>query len=62
MPKLITSIAHTISTSTLAHGTNPTPWRNKMKLYNITWTQKYSTWPVEDLAAAREVLARIMAK
>jgi hypothetical protein len=33
-----------------------------MKLYNITWTQKYSTWPVEDLAVAREVLARIMAK
>jgi hypothetical protein len=33
-----------------------------MKLYSITWTQKYSTWPVEDLQAAREVLARIMAK
>lgn len=32
-----------------------------MKLYNIAWTQSYSTWPVEDLRAAREVLARIMA-
>ena len=33
-----------------------------MKLYSVSWTQKYLTWPVEDLQAAREVLARIMAK
>jgi hypothetical protein len=33
-----------------------------MKLYSVAWTQKYSTWPVEDLQAARAVLARIMAK
>jgi hypothetical protein len=32
-----------------------------MTLYTIQWTQPYSAWPVEDLAAAREVLARIMA-
>ena len=32
-----------------------------MTLYTIRWTQPYSTWPVEDLQAAREVLARIMA-
>ena len=37
------------------------PWRPKMKLYSVAWTQSYSTWPVEDLRAAREVLARIMA-
>ena len=32
-----------------------------MKLYSVSWTQKYSTWPVEDLTEARAVLARIMA-
>jgi hypothetical protein len=32
-----------------------------MTLYTIQWTQPYATWPVEDLAAARDVLARIMA-
>lgn len=33
-----------------------------MKLYSIAWTQSYLNWPVEDLQAARELLARIMAK
>ena len=44
-----------------------------MKLYSISWTQPYISWAkyetaqeqeveTEDLAQAREVLARIMAK
>lgn len=33
----------------------------KQVLYTISWTQPYVTWPVEDLSAARAVLARIMA-
>ena len=42
------------------------------KLYTVSWTQVYESWPVEpaveqepetmDLTQAREVLARIMAK
>ena len=40
------------------------------KLYTVSWTQTYESWPVEpepkqedlDLTLAREVLARIMAK
>ena len=41
------------------------------KLYTVSWTQPYTSWPqpqpklepeVEDLTEAREVLARIMAK
>ena len=41
------------------------------KLYTVSWTQPYISWPqpqpklepeVEDLTLAREVLARIMAK
>ena len=36
------------------------------KLYTVSWTQVYETWPVEqepelDLSQAQEVLARIMA-
>ena len=31
-----------------------------MKMYSVIWTQPYVGWPVEDLSAAREVLARIM--
>jgi hypothetical protein len=35
-----------------------------MKLYTVQWTQTYTTWPEPelDLAQARELLARIMAK
>jgi hypothetical protein len=35
-----------------------------MKLYTVQWTQTYTTWPEPelDLAEARAVLARIMAK
>jgi hypothetical protein len=38
--------------------------KNKMKLYNVRWTQTYRGWPEPelDLTLAREVLARIMAK
>jgi hypothetical protein len=41
------------------------------QLYKIVWTQTYQSWPepeikqepeLEDLTAAKEVLARIMAK
>jgi hypothetical protein len=41
------------------------------KLYTVQWTQPYASWPkpqpkqepeLEDLAEARAVLARIMAK
>ena len=41
------------------------------KLYTVSWTQVYESWPVEpevkqeevlDLTQAREVLARIMSK
>ena len=41
------------------------------QLYKIVWTQTYQSWPepeikqepeLEDLAQAREVLARIMSK
>jgi len=39
----------------------------RKELYQITWTQVYEAWPVEqeeiaDLTLARKVLARIMAK
>ena len=37
----------------------------RKELYQISWTQVYEAWPVEeivDLTLAREVLARIMAK
>ena len=34
-----------------------------MKLYTVRWSQPYVAWPkTEDLALAREVIARIMAK
>lgn len=33
-----------------------------MTLYTVAWTQTYHAWPVEDLSAARAVLARIMSK
>ena len=34
-----------------------------MKLYTLQWTQPYTGWPkTQDLAQAREVIARIMAK
>jgi hypothetical protein len=44
-----------------------------MKLYSISWTQPYSTWPkskpvepkeseITDFTEARQVLARIMQK
>ena len=38
-----------------------------MNLYTIRWTQPYTAWeplefPITDLSAAQEVLARIMAK
>jgi len=49
-------------TSTLAHGTSPTPWRSKMTLYTVRWTQTYTGWPEPDLdlSQAQELLARIM--
>ena len=34
-----------------------------MKLYTLQWSQPYQGWPkTQDLALAREVIARIMAK
>jgi hypothetical protein len=38
----------------------------RKELYQISWTQVYEAWPVEeeivDLTLAREVLAKVMAK
>ena len=47
--------------------------RDENKVWSIRWTQPYTAWPrpqtepmlepeIEDLAQAREVIARIMAK